>query len=100
MIGQTDTLGRYAGFFKWLLNNYTGTWPERMTATVAEFDWVLKDGFAAKDDSKGWKAALKADPSILNSWSGFITRNDSLLNRFDIVSNIGRYLGYALQVRS
>ncbi|WP_328957908.1 M9 family metallopeptidase [Kitasatospora purpeofusca] len=98
VIGQTDTLGRYAGFFKWLLNSYTGTWPERMTATVAEFDWVLKDGFAAADDSKGWKAALKADPSILNSWSGFITRNDSLLNRFDIVSNIGRYLGYALQV--
>ncbi len=98
VIGQTDTLGRYAGFFKWLLNNYTGTWPERMSATVTEFEWVLKDGFAAKDDSKGWKAALKADPGILNAWSGFITRNDSLLNRFDIVSNMGRYLGYALQV--
>ncbi|WP_395297096.1 collagenase [Kitasatospora hibisci] len=98
VIGQTDTLGRYAGFFKWLLNNYTGTWPERMTATVAEFDWVLKDGFASTNDSTGWKAALKADTGILTSWSGFITRNDSLLNRWDVVSNIGRYLGYGLQV--
>ncbi|MFC5666561.1 collagenase [Kitasatospora misakiensis] len=98
VIGQTDTLGRYAGFFKWLLNTYTGRWNERMTATVAEFDWVLKDGFASKTDSTGWKAALKADPAILTSWSGFITRNDSLLNRWDVVSNIGRYLGYALDV--
>ncbi|MFB6893109.1 collagenase [Kitasatospora sp. NPDC056327] len=99
VIGQSDTLGREAGVFKWLLANYNGaTWPAQMTNTVAEFDWVLKDAYESKTDAAGWKAALKADPSLLTTWSGFVTRNDSQLNRWDVVSNIGRYLGHALAV--
>ncbi|MFJ2781946.1 collagenase [Kitasatospora sp. NPDC087315] len=98
VIGQTHTLGRYAGVAKWVLANYNGTWPQLMTLSLDHFEWVIKDGFDSKTDSQGWKAALKADPGILDTWAGFITRNDSQLNRLDIVSNIGRYLGYALDV--
>ncbi|MFB7619909.1 collagenase [Kitasatospora sp. NPDC056181] len=99
VIGQARSLGRYAGVVKWLLANYGGSWSASMTQSVEHLEWILKEAFDEKGgDPQGFKAALKADPGILNTWSDFITRNGPLLNRWDVVSNIGRYLGYALQV--
>ncbi|MFE7563785.1 collagenase [Kitasatospora sp. NPDC057500] len=99
VINQTSTLGRYAGVYKWLLSTYDGlTAPERLSATVEEFDGVIERGFEDKNDSTGWKAALRADPTIVDAWAGFITRNEPLLNHDNLISNTGRYLGYALQV--
>ncbi|MET8702878.1 collagenase [Kitasatospora sp. NPDC004723] len=99
VIDQTSTLGRYAGVYKWLLSTYDGvTAPASLKATVVRFDPMIEDGFEDKKDSTGWKAALRADPTILDAWAGFITRNEALLNHDNLISNTGRYLGYALKV--
>ncbi|MFE6063405.1 collagenase [Streptomyces sp. NPDC056431] len=98
LIDSTHTAGRYAGVVKWMLGSYDGTWPGQMNLAMQHVEWVVENGFKAKDDGRGWRAALKADPTILDTWSGFITRNGAQLNRLDVVSNLGRYLGYALDV--
>ncbi|MFI6978345.1 collagenase [Embleya sp. NPDC050154] len=98
LIDSTHTAGRYAGVVKWLLAGYGGTWPSRMTLAVEHVEWVVENGFKAKNDGRGWRAALKADPAILDTWSDFIIRNNTQLNRLDVVSNVGRFLGYALDV--
>ncbi|GAA0289413.1 collagenase [Streptomyces polychromogenes] len=98
LIDSTHTAGRYAGVVKWLLGGYDGTWPAQMDLAMQHVEWVVQNGFKAKADDRGWRAALKADPSLLDTWAGFITRNGAQLNRLDVVSNVGRYLGYALDV--
>jgi microbial collagenase len=98
LIDSTHTAGRYAGVVKWLLAGYGATWPSRMTLAVEHVEWVVENGFKAKNDGRGWRAALKADPTILDTWADFIIRNNAQLNRLDVVSNVGRYLGYALDV--
>ncbi|MFH7597416.1 collagenase [Streptomyces racemochromogenes] len=98
LIDSTHTAGRYAGVVKWMLGRYDGTWPARMDLAMQHVEWVVQNGFKAKNDDRGWRAALKADPSLLDTWAGFITRNGAQLNRLDVVSNVGRYLGYALDV--
>ncbi|MFD5920423.1 collagenase [Kitasatospora sp. NPDC058201] len=100
VIGQTRTFGRYNGVLKWMLNSYDGNWPRLMNLSLKHFDWLIEEGLDPKPekDGQGLKAALKADSSLLDAWSGFITRNEDLLNRDDMVSNMGRYLGYALVV--
>ncbi|MFD8142230.1 collagenase [Streptomyces sp. NPDC059708] len=98
LIDSTHTAGRYAGVVKWMLGGYDGTWPAQMDLAMQHVEWVVQNGFKAKDDERGWRAALKADPSVLDTWAGFITRNGAQLNRLDVVSNVGRYLGYALDV--
>ncbi|MGW2678107.1 collagenase [Streptomyces sp. NPDC001436] len=98
LIDSSHTAGRYAGVVKWMLGRYDGTWPAQMDLAMQHAEWVVQNGFKAKDDARGWRAALKADPSILDTWAGFITRNEAQLNRLDVVSNVGRYLGYALDV--
>ncbi|WP_424641556.1 collagenase [Embleya sp. AB8] len=98
LIDSTHTAGRYAGVVKWLLAGYGAGWPGQMTLAVAHVEWVVENGFKAKNDSRGWRAALKADPAILDTWADFITRNDAQLNRLDVVSNVGRFLGYALDI--
>ncbi|WP_329426900.1 M9 family metallopeptidase [Streptomyces sp. NBC_01268] len=98
LIDSTHEAGRYAGVVKWLLGGYDGTWPSQMNLTMQHVEWVVENGFKAKNDARGWRAALKADPAILDTWAGFITRNEAQLNRLDVVSNVGRYLGYALDV--
>ncbi|KPI33625.1 Microbial collagenase [Actinobacteria bacterium OV450] len=98
LIDSTHAAGRYAGVVKWMLAGYDGTWPGQMNLAMQHVEWVVENGFKAKDDGRGWRAALKADPAILDTWAGFITRNGAQLNRLDVVSNVGRYLGYALDV--
>ncbi|RKT02482.1 microbial collagenase [Streptomyces sp. 3211.6] len=98
LIDSTHTAGRYAGVVKWMLGSYDGTWPAQMDLAMQHVEWVVQNGFKAKNDDRGWRAALKADPSLLDTWAGFITRNGAQLNRLDVVSNVGRYLGYALDV--
>ncbi|MGW1641338.1 collagenase [Streptomyces lavendulae] len=98
LIDSTHTAGRYAGVVKWMLGSYTGTWPGQMNLAMQHVEWVVENGFKAKNDARGWRAALKADPAILDTWAGFITRNGAELNRLDVVSNVGRFLGYALDV--
>ncbi|MEW1639474.1 collagenase [Streptomyces sp. NPDC093801] len=98
LIDSTHAAGRYAGVVKWLLGSYDGTWPGQMDLAMQHVEWVVDNGFKAKDDGRGWRAALKADPSILDTWAGFITRNGAQLNRLDVVSNVGRHLGHALDV--
>ncbi|MER7761658.1 collagenase [Streptomyces sp. NPDC097619] len=99
LIDSTQTAGRYAGVVKWLLGSYDGaTWPGQMNLAVEHVEWVVDNGFKAKDDGRGWRAALKADPTILDTWAGFVIRNGAQLNRLDVVSNVGRHLGHALDV--
>ncbi|MFE2722477.1 collagenase [Kitasatospora sp. NPDC059327] len=98
VIGQSKTLGRYTGVLQRMLAGYNGTWPQKMNLSLQHFDWIIEEGFDPKGDSQGLKAALKADSGLLTAWADFITRNDDLLNRDDMVSNMGRYLGYALVV--
>ncbi|WP_327675064.1 M9 family metallopeptidase [Kitasatospora sp. NBC_00458] len=99
VIGQIKGLGRYQGVLKWILASYDGSWTPQMDKSFKHFNWIIEDGLDPKTvDNQGWKAALKADSSILDTWSDFITRNEDLLNRSDMVSNEGRYLGYALAV--
>ncbi|MEU8432800.1 collagenase [Streptomyces sp. NPDC029216] len=98
LIDSTRTAGRYAGVVKWMLGRYDGTWPGQMDLAMQHVEPVVQNGFKAKNDDRGWRAALKADPAILDTWAGFISRNDAQLNRLDVVSNVGRYLGYALDV--
>ncbi|WP_235619187.1 M9 family metallopeptidase N-terminal domain-containing protein [Embleya scabrispora] len=98
LIDSTRTAGRYAGVVKWLLAGYDATWPDGMALAVAHVEWVAENGFKAKNDARGWRAALRADPTIVNTWADFITRNNSQLNRLDVVSNVGRFLGYALDI--
>jgi microbial collagenase len=98
LIDSTHSAGRYAGVVKWLLAGYDATWPSQMTLAVEHVEWVVENGFKAKNDGRGWRAALKADPAVLDIWADFITRNNAQLNRLDVVSNVGRYLGYALDV--
>lgn len=98
LIDSTHAAGRYAGVVKWLLGGYDGTWPGQMDLAMQHVEWVVDNGFKAKDDGRGWRAALKADPSILDTWAGFITRNGAQINRLDVVSNVGRQLGHALDV--
>ncbi|MFH9725458.1 collagenase [Streptomyces sp. NPDC017254] len=98
LIDSTHEAGRYAGVLKWMLGSYDGTWPSRMNLAMEHVEWVVENGFKAKDDGRGWRAALKADPAILDTWAGFITRNGAQLNRLDVVSNVGRHLGNALDV--
>ncbi|KIF00506.1 hypothetical protein PL81_40805, partial [Streptomyces sp. RSD-27] len=98
LIDSTHAAGRYAGVVKWLLGSYDGTWPGQMDLAMQHVEWVVDNGFKAKDDGRGWRAALKADPAILDTWAGFITRNGAQLNRLDVVSNVGRHLGHALDV--
>ncbi|WP_051820149.1 M9 family metallopeptidase [Streptomyces flavochromogenes] len=98
LIDSTHTAGRYAGVVKWMLGGYDGTWPGQMNLAMQHVEWVVENGFKAKGDARGWRAALKADPTILDTWAGFITRNGAQLNRLDVVSNVGRYLGHALDV--
>ncbi|MFE2169336.1 collagenase [Streptomyces sp. NPDC059447] len=98
LIDSTHTAGRYAGVIKWMLGSYDATWPGQMNLAMQHVEWVVENGFKAKNDARGWRAALKADPAILDTWAGFITRNGAQLNRLDVVSNVGRYLGYALDV--
>lgn len=98
LIDSTHEAGRYAGVLKWMLGSYDGTWPGQMNLAMQHVEWVVENGFKAKNDGRGWRAALKADPAILDTWAGFITRNGAQLNRLDVVSNVGRYLGYALDV--
>ncbi|WP_439680742.1 collagenase [Embleya sp. MST-111070] len=98
LIDSTGTAGRYAGVVKWLLASYDATWPDGMTLAVAHVEWVAENGFKAKNDARGWRAALKADPTITNTWADFIIRNNAQLNRLDVVSNVGRFLGYALDI--
>ncbi|WP_330294398.1 M9 family metallopeptidase [Streptomyces sp. NBC_00503] len=98
LIDSTHAAGRYAGVVKWMLGSYDGTWPGQMNLAMQHVEWVVENGFKAKNDDRGWRAALKADPAVLDTWAGFITRNSAQLNRLDVVSNVGRYLGYALDV--
>ncbi|MFF4007054.1 collagenase [Streptomyces sp. NPDC001717] len=98
LIDSTHTAGRYAGVIKWMLGSYDATWPGQMNLAMQHVEWVVENGFKAKNDARGWRAALKADPAVLDTWAGFITRNGAQLNRLDVVSNVGRYLGYALDV--
>ncbi|MGW7417364.1 collagenase [Streptomyces sp. NPDC054863] len=98
LIDSTHAAGRYAGVVKWMLGSYDGTWTGQMNLSMQHVEWVVENGFKAKNDDRGWRAALKADPAILNTWAGFITRNGAQLNRLDVVSNVGRFLGYALDV--
>nr|WSX47962.1 M9 family metallopeptidase [Streptomyces sp. NBC_00974] len=98
LIDSTHTAGRYAGVVKWMLGSYDGTWPGQMNLAMQHVEWVVENGFKAKNDDRGWRAALKADPTILNTWAGFITRNGAQLNRLDVVSNVGRFLGFALDI--
>ncbi|WP_330328420.1 M9 family metallopeptidase [Streptomyces sp. NBC_00536] len=98
LIDSTHAAGRYAGVVKWMLGTYDGTWPGQMNLAMQHVEWVVENGFKAKNDDRGWRAALKADPAILDTWAGFITRNSDQLNRLDVVSNVGRFLGYALDV--
>ncbi|WP_328929814.1 M9 family metallopeptidase [Streptomyces sp. NBC_00190] len=98
LIDSTHAAGRYAGVVKWMLGSYDATWPGQMNLAMQHVEWVVENGFKAKNDARGWRAALKADPAILNTWAGFITRNGAQLNRLDVVSNVGRYLGFALDV--
>ncbi|MET9469920.1 collagenase [Streptomyces sp. NPDC006544] len=98
LIDSTHEAGRYAGVVKWMLGSYDGTWPGQMNLAMQHVEWVVENGFKAKNDARGWRAALKADPAILTTWAGFITRNGAQLNRLDVVSNVGRFLGYALDV--
>ncbi|MFF0431261.1 collagenase [Streptomyces sp. NPDC004327] len=98
LIDSTHEAGRYAGVVKWMLGSYDGTWPGQMNLAMQHVEWVVENGFKAKNDGRGWRAALKADPAVLDTWAGFITRNGAQLNRLDVVSNVGRYLGYALDV--
>ncbi|MFG2902643.1 collagenase [Streptomyces zaomyceticus] len=98
LIDSTHEAGRYAGVLKWMLGSYDATWPGRMNLAMEHVEWVVENGFKAKDDGRGWRAALKADPAILDTWAGFITRNGAQLNRLDVVSNVGRHLGHALDV--
>ncbi|MGW6688093.1 collagenase [Streptomyces sp. NPDC054961] len=98
LIDSTHEAGRYAGVVKWMLGSYDGTWPGQMNLAMQHVEWVVENGFKAKNDDRGWRAALKADPAILTTWAGFITRNGAQLNRLDVVSNVGRFLGYALDI--
>ncbi|MCX5206646.1 collagenase [Streptomyces sp. NBC_00237] len=98
LIDSTHAAGRYAGVVKWMLGSYDGTWPAQMNLAMQHVEWVVENGFDAKNDARGWRAALKADPAILNTWAGFITRNGAQLNRLDVVSNVGRFLGRALDI--
>ncbi|MFJ5546177.1 collagenase [Streptomyces sp. NPDC093225] len=98
LIDSTHAAGRYAAVVKWMLGSYDATWPGQMNLAMQHVEWVVENGFKAKNDGRGWRAALKADPTILTTWAGFITRNGAQLNRLDVVSNVGRYLGYALDV--
>ncbi|MFJ6940096.1 collagenase [Streptomyces sp. NPDC101132] len=98
LIDSAHTAGRHAGVVKWMLGAYDGTWPAQMNLAMQHVEWVVENGFKAKDDGRGWRAALKADPAILDTWAGFITRNGAQLNRLDVVSNVGRHLGHALDV--
>ncbi|MER5807353.1 collagenase [Streptomyces sp. NPDC002033] len=98
LIDSSHTAGRYAAVIKWMLGTYDGTWPGQMSLAMEHAEWVVQNGFKAKNDGRGWRAALKADPAILDTWAGFITRNSAQLNRLDVVSNVGRYLGFALDV--
>ncbi|CAM5289372.1 hypothetical protein SAVIM338S_00273 [Streptomyces avidinii] len=98
LIDSTHAAGRYAGVVKWMLGSYDGTWPNQMNLAMQHVEWVVENGFKAKNDDRGWRAALKADPAVLDTWAGFITRNGAQLNRLDVVSNVGRYLGFALDV--
>ncbi|MEU5217112.1 collagenase [Streptomyces sp. NPDC020807] len=98
LIDSTQTAGRYASVLKWLLGSYVSSWPGQMNLSMQHVEWVVDNAFAAKDDGRGFRAALKADPTILDTWAGFITRNGASLNRDDVVSNVGRFLGHALDV--
>ncbi|MFF8408854.1 M9 family metallopeptidase [Streptomyces omiyaensis] len=98
LIDSTREAGRYAGVVKWLLGGYDGTWPGQMNLAMQHVEWVVDNGFKARDDSRGWRAALKADPSVLDTWAGFVRRNEAQLNRLDVVSNVGRHLGHALDI--
>ncbi|MEV4426790.1 collagenase [Streptomyces sp. NPDC049602] len=98
LIDSTHEAGRYAGVVKWMLGSYDGTWPGQMNLAMQHVEWVVENGFKAKNDERGWRSALKADPAVLDTWARFITRNGAQLNRLDVVSNVGRYLGYALDV--
>ncbi|MFD4372421.1 collagenase [Streptomyces sp. NPDC058486] len=98
LIDSTHEAGRYAGVVKWMLGGYDATWPGQMNLAMQHVEWVVENGFKAKDDARGWRAALKADPALLDTWAGFVTRNGAQLNRLDVVSNVGRHLGHALDV--
>ncbi|CAM5244126.1 protease [Streptomyces tanashiensis] len=98
LIDSTHEAGRYASVVKWMLGGYDGTWPGQMNLAMEHVEWVVENGFKAKNDDRGWRAALKADPAILDTWAGFITRNGAQLNRLDVVSNVGRHLGHALDI--
>ncbi|MFE5791076.1 collagenase [Streptomyces sp. NPDC056503] len=98
LIDSTHEAGRYAGVVKWMLGGYDATWPDRMNLAMQHVEWVVDNGFKARNDDRGWRAALKADPAILDTWAGFVTRNGAQLNRLDVVSNVGRHLGHALDV--
>ncbi|MFE3071819.1 collagenase [Streptomyces sp. NPDC059247] len=98
LIDSTHEAGRYAGVVKWMLGSYNGTWPGQMNLAMQHVEWVVDNAFKAKNDARGWRAALKADPAIVDTWAGFITRNEAQLNRLDVVSNVGRYLGNVLDV--
>ncbi|MFJ9429326.1 collagenase [Streptomyces sp. NPDC101490] len=98
LIDSTHEAGRYAGVVKWMLGSYNGTWPGQMNLAMQHVEWVVDNAFKAKNDARGWRAALKADPTIVDTWAGFITRNEAQLNRLDVVSNVGRYLGNVLDV--
>ncbi|MFJ6101149.1 collagenase [Streptomyces sp. NPDC092359] len=98
LIDSTHEAGRYAGVVKWMLGSYNGTWPGQMNLSMQHVEWVVDNAFKAKNDARGWRAALKADPTIVDTWAGFITRNEDQLNRLDVVSNVGRYLGNVLDV--
>lgn len=69
LIDSTHAAGRYAGVVKWMLGSYDGTWPGQMNLAMQHVEWVVENGFKAKNDDRGWRAALKADPAILNTWA-------------------------------
>ncbi|MEK2490006.1 collagenase [Kitasatospora purpeofusca] len=98
VVSQSHSTGRYLGEIKWLLNTYRSNWPKQMVNSLNQLDWVVKDAFEDKNDAQGWKAVIKNDPGLLDLWAGFITRNASVLNRDDVVSNVGRHLGYFLSL--
>ncbi|WP_328957907.1 M9 family metallopeptidase [Kitasatospora purpeofusca] len=96
VVGQAHSTGRYLDRIKWMLTSYKSNWPKSMVYSLNQLDWLVKDAFEDKNDAQGWKAAIKADPGVLDLWASFITRNASVLNRLDVVSNVGRHLGYFL----
>ncbi|MEV6975592.1 collagenase [Kitasatospora sp. NPDC093806] len=100
LIDSAHEAGRYAYVVKRLLGAYTTSWPSSMALAVAHVEWVLSNGFDAKNDGRGLIAALQADPSVATTWAGFVTRNAAQLDGGDVVTRIGMLLGNLVEVDS